>query len=105
MNRLNGSCTLIFKQFVVFLVNPCPSKNVRSIDYEDLDANRMEFQIELMDLKTASDFMTSQMVAANPIGEPFAPEKLVARFESGEPVEDLSLRSDQPKSAGASFTR
>jgi hypothetical protein len=32
MNRLNGSCTLIFKQFVAFLVNPCPSKNVRSID-------------------------------------------------------------------------
>jgi hypothetical protein len=45
------------------------------------------------------------MFTANPIGEPFDPEEPVARFESGEPVDDLIFRSDQPESAGASFTR
>ena len=64
----------------------------------------MEFQIDLMDLKTASDFMGSRTFAANPIGEPFDPEELVARYESGKPVDDLIFRSDQPESAGASFT-
>ena|SRR5262249_47221864 len=32
MTRLRWSCTLTFKQFVAFLVNPFRSKNVRSID-------------------------------------------------------------------------
>ena len=60
---------------------------------------------DLMERKTASAFLTSQTFAANPIGEPFDPEALVARSESGEPVDDLIFRSDQPESAGVSFTR
>src|SRR5262249_9799475 len=35
MTRLRWSCTLTFKQFVAFLVNPFRSKNVRSIDLGD----------------------------------------------------------------------
>jgi catechol-2,3-dioxygenase len=93
------------KSYGVLPVRPIRHGLTLSLYYEDPDANRMEFQIDLMDLKTASDFMTSQTFAAYPVGELFDPEELVARYESGKAVDDLIFRSDQPESAGASFTR
>lgn len=91
------------KSYGVLPVRPIRHGLTLSLYYEDPDANRMEFQIDLMDLKTASDFMGSRTFAANPIGEPFDPEELVARYEAGKPVDDLIFRSDQPESTGASF--
>ena len=71
-----------------------------SLYYQNPDANMMEFQIDLTDLQTASAFMVNPTFAANPFGELFAPDELVARYETGKPVDDLIFRSDQPESAG-----
>jgi hypothetical protein len=58
----------------------------------------LEFQIDLMEAKNASAFMSAPAFAANPIGEPFDPEALAARLAQGKPVNDLIFRSDQPES-------
>ena len=64
-----------------------------SLYYADPDGNRVEFQIENMDNKAAlQDYMRSDAFAANPIGVEFDPEKLLARFEAGDPVEELLLQ-------------
>jgi hypothetical protein len=41
--------------------------------------------------------MATDAFAANPLGEPFDPEELCRRLDAGEPIEDLVLRSDQPR--------
>lgn len=64
-----------------------------SMYYADPDGNRVEFQIENMD--NAEDlmaFMHSETFANNPIGVNFDPEKLLERFERGDPVEELLLQ-------------
>jgi hypothetical protein len=55
--------------------------------YQDPDKNMMEFQIDLA-------------FAANPVGESFDPDQLAARFDSGEPVDDLIFRSHQKEHEG-----
>lgn len=72
-----------------------------SLYYADPDRNMMEFQIDLMESKAAKDFMSGPAFAKNPIGERFDPDQLVARFEAGQPVDDLIFRSDQEESACA----
>ncbi|QQS14620.1 MAG: VOC family protein [Rhodospirillales bacterium] len=72
-----------------------------SMYYRDPDHNGLEFQIDLMDAALANDFMAGEAFAANPVGEPFDPDALAARYESGRPVDDLIFRSDQPESAAA----
>jgi hypothetical protein len=63
----------------------------------------MEFQIDLMEPDAANEFMRGSAFAANPIGEPFDPDELAARFDAGQPVDRLIFRSDQPESAGSSY--
>lgn len=65
----------------------------------------MEFQIDLMEPQAANEFMASAAFAANPLGERFDPDELVARFEAGEPVDSLIFRSDQAESQGARYVR
>ena len=93
------------KSYGVLPVRPIRHGLTLSLYYQDPDANMMEFQIDIMDLQTANEFMRSKTFAANPVGEPFDPEELVARFEAGKPVDDLIFRSDQLESAGSSFIR
>jgi len=69
-----------------------------SLYYRDPDGNGLEFQIDLMGAKDANAFMTGPVFAANPSGEPFDPEALVARLAQGKPVNDLIFRSDQAES-------
>lgn len=76
-----------------------------SLYYADPDGNNMEFQIDLMSPDAANRFMASPAFDANPIGEAFDPDELVARYEKGEPVDDLIFRSDQPDSRGAAFAK
>ena len=76
-----------------------------SLYYQDPDGNMMEFQIDLMDIKGADEFMRGPAFAANPVGEPFDPEKLAARYDEGKPVDDLVFRSDQAESKGSSIVR
>ena len=51
----------------------------------------------LLELAAANDFMRGPAFEANPIGEPFDPDQLVARFDAGEPVEAIVFRSDQAR--------
>lgn len=69
-----------------------------SLYYHDPDANMMEFQIDLLDMKAADEFMRGPAFQANPIGEPFDPEELARRYDAGEPLEDVIFRSDQAES-------
>jgi catechol 2,3-dioxygenase-like lactoylglutathione lyase family enzyme len=80
-----------------------PSRPIRhgltlSLYYRDPDGNGLEFQIDLMGAEDANEFMSGPAFAANPIGEPFDPDALVARLAQGKPVNDLIFRSDQAES-------
>lgn len=66
-----------------------------SIYYRDPDGNGLEFQVDLMAPEEANAFMAGEAFAKNPIGEPFDPEELAARYDAGKPVDDLIFRSDQ----------
>jgi hypothetical protein len=71
-----------------------------SMYYQDPDKNMMEFQIDLMDRAGADAFMKGMSFATNPVGELFDPDQLAARFDTGEPVDDLIFRSDQKEHKG-----
>jgi 3-hydroxy-9,10-secoandrosta-1,3,5(10)-triene-9,17-dione monooxygenase len=76
-----------------------------SLYYADPDRNVMEFQIDLMDPQAANEFMAGPQFSANPIGERFDPDELVARFEAGQPVDSVIFRSDQAESSGHAYVR
>jgi 3-hydroxy-9,10-secoandrosta-1,3,5(10)-triene-9,17-dione monooxygenase len=76
-----------------------------SLYYTDPDRNMMEFQVDLMEPQAANDFMAGPAFSANPIGERFDPDELLARFEAGQPVDSLIFRSDQAESAGTAYVR
>ena len=76
-----------------------------SMYYRDPDRNMMEFQIDLMDPDLANAFMHGAAFAANPIGERFDPDQLAARFDAGEPVDDLIFRTDQKEREGHAYVR
>lgn len=61
-----------------------------SLYYADPDGNRVEFQVENLDTREELNaYMVSEAFAANPIGVEFDPEKLLERFENGDPIEEL----------------
>jgi catechol-2,3-dioxygenase len=66
-----------------------------SMYYADPDGNRMEFQIDLLPVAEANEFMMGSAFAANPIGEDFDPDALLSAHRAGEPIDDLIIRSDQ----------
>jgi catechol 2,3-dioxygenase-like lactoylglutathione lyase family enzyme len=74
-----------------------------SLYYQDPDKNMMEFQIDLMDAQAANDFMGGSAFSANPIGERFDPDQLLASFEAGKPVDSLIFRSDQTEHEGNAY--
>ena len=57
----------------------------------------MEFQVDVLDPDAANAFMAGPAFEANPVGERFDPDELVARYEAGGPLEDVVLRSDQDR--------
>ena len=79
-------------------VRPIRHGMTLSTYYEDPDQNMLEFQVDLVSVDAANAFMDSPAFAANPVGEPFDPDELAARFDAGKPVDDLIFRSDQPES-------
>lgn len=70
---------------------PINHGNTISFYYQDPDGNRIELQIE--NFATADelqDYLSNDADhAANPLGAPFDPDELVARFEAGVPFTDL----------------
>jgi catechol-2,3-dioxygenase len=66
-----------------------------SMYYRDPDGNQVELQIDnFPDTASLHAWFRSGAFAKNPLGVPFEPEQLVARFESGEPLEELLRRPD-----------
>lgn len=64
-----------------------------SLYYADPDGNRVEFQVEnLATRNELNDFMRSDAFKDNPIGVEFDPDKLLARYENGDPLEELLLQ-------------
>ena len=66
-----------------------------SLYYQDPDGNRSEFQIDLLNPDDANSFMASAAFDANPIGEDFDPDQLLAAFRAGDDLTELVWRSDQ----------
>jgi catechol-2,3-dioxygenase len=61
-----------------------------SLYYEDPDGCRVEFQVENLVTKAELQaYMKSESFEANPIGVGFDPDKLVERYENGDPIEEL----------------
>ncbi len=66
-----------------------------SLYYADPDGNSMEFQVDVLDAEASNAFMAGPQFAANPVGDPFDPEELLAAMKAGKPLLELVLRSDQ----------
>ena len=76
-------------------VRPVKHGMTLSMYYADPDGNLMEFQIDVLDAEAANEFMAGPGFEANPIGEPFDPDALVAAYESGRDLHEHVFRSDQ----------
>jgi catechol-2,3-dioxygenase len=72
-----------------------------SMYYKDPDGSRVELQVDNLPTAESVDrWMRSPEFAANPIGVMFDPEKLIARYVDGEPVEGLAARPPLPTGKG-----
>jgi catechol-2,3-dioxygenase len=61
-----------------------------SLYYQDPDGCRVEFQVENFEKpEELRGYMESEAFAQNPIGVNFDPEKLVGRYEAGDPLDEL----------------
>jgi catechol-2,3-dioxygenase len=86
-------------------VSPVRHGMTLSFYYTDPDGNGLEFQIDLLEERVASEFMHGPVFARNPAGESFDPDELVARYESGRPVDDLIFIEGQPEFTGSAFVK
>ena len=68
-----------------------------SLYYADPDGNLMEFQIDVLEPDEANAFMAGPAFEANPVGERFDPDELLARWRAGQDITDAVLRSDQDR--------
>ena len=61
-----------------------------SMYYRDPEGNQVEFQVDnFPSVEELQAWFRSDAFAKNPIGVNFDPDKLLARWEAGEPLEDL----------------
>jgi catechol 2,3-dioxygenase-like lactoylglutathione lyase family enzyme len=86
-------------------VSPVRHGMTLSFYYADPDGNGLEFQIDLLDERAATAFMHGPVFARNPGGESFDPDALIARYESGRPVDDLIFIEGQPEFTGSAFVK
>lgn len=71
----------------VWTINHGPTT---SMYYEDPDGSRVEFQVDNFETEAElKGWMSSDAFEQNPIGVLFDPDKLVARYEQGDPIEEL----------------
>ena len=69
-----------------------------SMYYKDPDGSRIELSVDTMATSDAIEvWMRSGEFAANPIGVVFDPDDLAARYEAGEPLEQLTARPPLPQ--------
>lgn len=93
------------KEMGIRPVSPVRHGMTLSMYYADPDGNGLEFQIDLLDPDAADAFMHGPVFARNPRGESFDPDELVARYESGKPVDDLIFIEGQPEFKGSAFVK
>lgn len=95
-----GSLLATYRRLAAMSIHPRRSIHhgpTVSFYYQDPDGNDIEMQVDVFDTADeATNWMRGPVFAANPIGTDFDPEELIARFESGEPIEALVRRSDDP---------
>ena len=61
-----------------------------SMYYRDPESNVVEFQTDNFATEAElKGWMHSEAFSQNPLGVPFDPEKLVERYENGDPIEEL----------------
>lgn len=61
-----------------------------SMYYRDPEGNVVEFQTDNFDSsEELKGFMESETFQKNPLGVPFDPDKLVERYENGDPIAEL----------------
>jgi catechol-2,3-dioxygenase len=61
-----------------------------SLYYRDPDGNQIELQVDnFSTLEEANAFINSGAFQENPIGVEFDPERLLERYENGDPIETL----------------
>ncbi len=68
-----------------------------SMYYQDPDGHGVELQVDNLDTpEELRGYMESPAFAENPLGVPFDPEKLLARYENGDPIEELVKLGSAP---------
>ena len=71
----------------VWTINHGPTT---SMYYEDPDGNRVELQVDNFETaEEANAWMLSETFEKNPIGVEFDAERLLERYERGDPIEEL----------------
>jgi catechol-2,3-dioxygenase len=68
-----------------------------SMYYRDPDGNGVELQVDNFSKEEAKAWMVSPIFQENPLGIDFDPDRLVARFEAGDPLEELLKQGSAPK--------
>jgi catechol-2,3-dioxygenase len=64
-----------------------------SLYYEDPDGTRVELQVDNFATEAQlKGWMETEAFENNPIGVPFDPDKLLARYEAGDPLDELILQ-------------
>ena len=84
-------------------VSPVRHGMTLSFYYADPDGNGLEFQIDLLDARAATEFMHGPVFARNPGGESFDPDALVAHYESGKAVDGMVYLDGQPEATRSAF--
>jgi catechol 2,3-dioxygenase-like lactoylglutathione lyase family enzyme len=70
-----------------------------SMYYVDPDGHKTELQIDTMTMELADEWIHGPAFTANPIGWPFDPDELLARYEAGAPLAELMMIGRQPAPA------
>ena len=74
-----------------------PVWRFNALYYEDPNNLRVEFQVDNFETKEeANAYIHGEAFAKNPIGVAFDPEKLMARFENGDSIEELAQLGSAP---------
>ncbi len=68
-----------------------------SMYYRDPDATKVELQYDVFDVEGCEQFFASGAYEENFMGIIFDPDEMIARFETGEPLEEITKRPPLPE--------
>lgn len=68
-----------------------------SMYYRDPDGNGVELQVDNQSKQEAKEWMTSGAFQENPLGIDYDPDRLVARYEAGDPITELLQQGSAPR--------